>query len=155
MTCALASDTKLETPEGPLTVKTVGNSPTPVMVRDEGINRFAMSRDVRILAAAQPVVRITLENGRSLRLGADQVLLGPSGSERRAGDLKAGDPLLNAFTFPIGYTYRTDAGETRVSDGCVIVAAVADGGTADLYSLAVSAHTPLVLSCGLLGRAAG
>jgi hypothetical protein len=155
MTCALAADTKLETPEGPLTVKTVGASPTPVMVRDDGINRFAMSRDVRIVGAAQPVLRITLENGRSLRLGAEQILLGPSGSERRAGDLKPGDALLNAFSFPIGYSYRTDAGETRVSDGCVSVAAIADGGTADLYSLAVAAHAPLVLSCGLLGRAAG
>lgn len=156
MTCALAADAKLETPEGPLTVKTVGASPTPVMVRGaDGKVRFIMSRDVRIIASAQPVVRIALENGRALRLGADQVLLGPDGSERRAGDVKAGDALLSAFAFPIGYSYRADGGESRVSDGCVTVASVADGGTADLYSLAVGAGIPFVFSCGLLGRAAG
>lgn len=155
MTCALAADTKLETPEGPLTVKTVGNSPTPIMVRADGANRFAMSRDVHVVATAQPVLRIVLDNGRALRLGADQVLLGPQNSERRAGDLQAGDALLTAFTFPVGYTYRTDGGETRVSDGCVTVATVEDGGTADLYSVAVGASTPFVLSCGLIGRAAG
>ncbi|MBX3027113.1 hypothetical protein KF840_19600 [bacterium] len=155
MSCALAADTKLETPEGPLTVKTVGASPTPVMVRIDGRNRFAMSRDVRLVAAAQPVLRIALENGRALRLGADQVLLGPAGSERRAGDLQAGDALLCAFAFPVGYAYRTDDGEARVSDGCVSVASIADGGSADLYSLAVGSGAPLVLACGLVGRAAG
>lgn len=156
MTCAVAADTKLETPEGPLTVKTVGASPTPVMVRDaDGRVCFAMARDVRIVAPAQPVVRIVLDNGRALRLGGDQVLLGPDGAERRAGTLAPGDALQSAFAFPVGYAYRTDAGEERVSDGCVRVASVADGGTADLYSLAVPADVPFVLSCGLLGRAAG
>jgi hypothetical protein len=37
MLCAIAADTKLETPEGPLTVKTVAASPTSVMTRpDDG-----------------------------------------------------------------------------------------------------------------------
>jgi hypothetical protein len=154
-TCALAADTKLETPEGPLTVRTVGASPTPVMVRDAGRNRFTMSRDVRVIATAQPVLRIALANGRSVRLGAAQLLLGPGDRACRAGDLQPGAALLNAFTFPVGYTYRTDDGETRVSDGCVIVTRVEAGGTADLYSLAIGANLPLVLSCGLIGRAAG
>ena len=153
MTCALAFDAKLETPEGPLTVKTVGAAPTAVMVRDpDGRVRFAMSRDVRVVAAAQPVLRIALANGRALRLGAEQVLLGPDGVERRAGDLRAGDALLCAFAFPVGYAYRTDDGDERVSDGCVAVASIADGGTADLYALAVDGPT-FVFSCGLVGVA--
>lgn len=156
MTCALAADAKLETPEGPLTVKTVGASPTPVMVRGaDGRVRFVMAREVRIIAGAQPVVRLVLDNGRAVRLGAGQVLLAVDGAERRAGEVRAGDALLAAFSYPIGYAYRADGGEPRVSDGGVTVASVADGGSADLYSLAVGAHTPFVLSCGLLGRAAG
>ncbi len=156
MTCAVAADTKLETPEGPLTVKTVGASPTPVMVRGaDGRVRFAMSRDVRVVGSSLPVLRIALDNGRALRLGAEQVLLGPDGTERRAGDLQVGDALLTAFAFPVGYSYRTDSGEMRMSDGCVTVASIADGGAADVYSLAVSTGTPIVFSCGLLGRAAG
>ena len=72
-TCAVAADTKLETPEGPLTIKTVGASPTSVMTRtDDGRVRFAMSSDVRKFADAQPVLRITLENGRVQQTNFDK-----------------------------------------------------------------------------------
>jgi hypothetical protein len=154
MTCAVAADTKLETPEGPLTVKSVGNSPTPVMVcTGDGHHAFAMTSDVRVIATAHPVLRITLENGRALRVGADQLFEAPGGAALRAGDLKAGDALLTAFSFPVGYNYRTDAGDLRVSDGCVAITQIADGGTADLYSLRLSRESRFVFSCGLLGRA--
>lgn len=154
MTCAVAADTKLETPEGPLTVKSVGNSPTPVMVCDaDGGHAFAMTSEVRVIAAAQPVLRITLESGRALRVGADQLFEAPGGAPLRAGDLKPGDALLTAFSFPVGYNYRTDAGDLRVSDGCVAITHVADGGTADLYSLRLNRGARFVFSCGLVGRA--
>ncbi len=153
MTCAVAADTKLETPEGPLTVKTVGASPTAVMTRaPDGAIRFAMTTEVRVSAAAQPVLRIALDSGRALRVGADQVLLGPDGSERRAGDLQPGDAVLSAFAFPPGYTYRTDKGESLESDGCVRVAKVENGGTADLYSLAVDPTGCFVFSAGVIGK---
>ncbi len=154
MTCAVAADTKLETPEGPLTVKTVGNSPTPVMTRGEdGIVRFAMTSDVHVTATAQPVLRIALANGRALRVGAEQVLLGPDGAPRRAGDLQAGDALLNAFAFPVGYEYRTDDGQTVVSDGCVAISAIGPGGEADLYALTVARTGRFVFSAGVIGLA--
>src|SRR5215470_3431447 len=112
-TCAVAADTKLETPEGPLTIKTVGGSPTAVLTRtDDGAVRFAMTSAVRKVADLQPVLRITLDNGRALRVGAAQVLLTHELREVRAGDLRAGDELLNAFAFPPGYEYRTDDGQT-------------------------------------------
>lgn len=155
MGCAVAADTKLETPEGPLTVKSVAAAPAPVMVCADGAHSFAMTSDVHLVAAAQPVLRISLDNGRALRVGAEQLFCLPGGGSRRAGDLQAGDALLGAFCFPVGYNYRTDAGERRVSDGCVAITAVADGGTADLYSLRLDRDAPFVFSCGLLGRAAG
>jgi hypothetical protein len=152
MTCAVAADTKLETPEGPLTVKTVGNAPTPVMTRgDDGAVRFAMTSDVQLVAVAQPVLRIALANGRALRVGAAQLLLGPGGAPRPAGELQVGDPLLNAFAFPVGYEYRTDDGQTRVSDGCVAVAAIGAGGDADVYALRVAHNGRFVFSAGVIG----
>lgn len=152
MTCAVAADTKLETPEGPLTVKTVGNAPTPVMTRgDDGVVRFAMTSDVRVVAPAQPVLRIALANGRALRVGADQTLLGGDGTPRRAGDLRAGDALLNAFGFPVGYEYRTDDGRSVVSDGCVAISAIGPGGEADLYALRVARSERFVFSAGVIG----
>lgn len=155
MGCALAADTKLETPQGPMTAKTVAAAPTPVMVRDaDGINRFAMSHAGQLVAAAQPVVRLTFETGRVLRIGPDQLLLGPAAEPRRAGDVRPGDALLAAFTFPAGYAYVTDAGEAVVSDGCVRVTRVEDGGTADLYTVRLERPARLVLSSGVIGEAA-
>ncbi|MDX2168524.1 MAG: hypothetical protein SF182_15725 [Deltaproteobacteria bacterium] len=152
MRCAVAADTKLETPEGPLTVKSVGNSPTPVMTRgDDGAVRFAMTSEVRVVAAAQPVLRIALANGRALRVGADQLLLGVDGTACRAGDLRAGDALFDAFGFPVGYTYLTDDGQARVSDGGVAIAAVGPGGEADLYDLRVERAGRFVFSAGVIG----
>jgi hypothetical protein len=154
MPCAIAADTKLETPEGPLTVKTVGASPTSVMTRtDEGAVRFAMTTDVRKVAEAQPVVRITLENGRALRVGPEQVLLGYDLREISARELRAGDELLNAFSFPVGYEYRTDDDQMRASNGGVKVARVEPAGEADLYSLKVARTGRFVFSSGIIGKA--
>ena len=153
-TCAVAADTKLETPEGPLTIKTVGASPTSVMTRtDDGVVRFAMSSDVRKFADAQPVLRITLENGRALRVGASQVLLAHDLREVAAAALRPGDELLNAFAFPPGYEYRNDDGVTRVSNGGVAVLRVEAAGDADLYSLKVARTGRFVFSSGLIGKA--
>jgi hypothetical protein len=154
MSCAIAADTKLETPEGPLTVKTVAASPTSVMTRtDDGQVRFAMTTAVRKLAEAQPVVRIALDNGRALRVGAEQTLLAADGQETRAGTLRVGDELLNAFAFPVGYEYRTDDGQTRTSTGAVAVVAVEPAGAADLYSLQVPRTGRFVFSSGVVGTA--
>jgi len=153
--CAVAADTKLETPEGPLTIKTVGASPTSVMtVNDDGAVRFALSTEVHKVADAQPVLRITLENGRALRVGAEQVLLKAGREEVPAADLRAGDELLNNFAFPVGYEYRTDGGETRTSSGTVKIVSVEAGGEADLYSLKVPRTGRFVFSSGVIGKAA-
>jgi len=153
-TCAVAADTKLETPEGPLTVKTVGNSPTAVMTRtDDGLVRFAMSSEVRKVAEAQPVLRIVLDNGRALRVGADQQLFDHGMELRRAGSLQAGDELVSAFAFPAGYEYVTDGGETVRSNGTVKVVSIEPGGDADLYSLKIALTGRFVFSSGVIGAA--
>ena len=154
MPCAIAADTKLETPEGPLTVKTVGASPTSVMTRtDDGQVRFAMATAVRKVAETQPVIRIALDNGRVLRVGAEQTLLGANGDEIRAAALRVGDELLSAFAFPVGYEYHTDDGQPRTSTGTVAVAAVEPAGEADLYSLQVPRTGRFVFSSGVIGTA--
>jgi hypothetical protein len=150
----IAADTKLETPEGPLTIKTVGASPTSVMTMlDDKSIRFALSTDVRKVADAQPVLRIALENGRVMRVAPEQVLLKHGFVEARAADVRAGDELMNAFAFPEGYEYRTDAGETRISNGTVKVVSVEPGGEADLYSLKIARSGRFVFSSGVIGKA--
>jgi hypothetical protein len=153
--CAIAADTKLETPEGPLTVKTVLKSPTAVMTRtDEGAVRFAMSSGATVVGESLPVLRIVLDNGRSLRVGADQVLFAAGMREVAAGELRSGDRLESVFSFPKGYAYKTDAGEERVSDGAVGVTAVEPGGEAEVHRLTVARTGRFVFSAGVLGKAA-
>jgi len=152
--CAIAADTKLETPEGPLTVKTVGNSPTAVMTRtDDGLVRFAMSTEVRKVAEAQPVLRIVLDNGRALRVGADQRLFDHAMEARPAGSLQTGTELVSAFAFPAGYEYVTDDGETVRSNGTVKIVSIGPGGDADLYSLKIALTGRFVFSSGVIGAA--
>jgi len=108
---------------------------------------------VRKVADAHPVVRIALENSRALRVGPAQVLFTHDLREVRADAVRVGDELLNAFSFPAGYEYRADDGETRTSNGAIKVVAVGPGGEADLYSLKVVRTGRFVFSSGVIGKA--
>ncbi len=149
----IAFNTKLETPEGPFTVKTVLKSPTALMTRtDAGEVRFAMAKPGAV-TEKQAVLAIALENGRSMRVGAAQVLLKKGMVEVAAKDLVAGDRLETVFSFPAGYVYKTDDGEEIESDGCVAVASVGPGGEADVYSLSIDLTGRFAFSSGVLGIA--
>lgn len=150
---SVAANTKLETPEGPITVKTVLKSPTAVMTRsDDGVVRFALSAP-GAMRPAQPVLRIALDNGRSLVVGADQLLLGAGMQPVAACELRPGDRLESVFAFPVGYVYRSDAGDTVQSDGMVGVRTVDAAGEADVYSLSVQLTGRFAFSAGVLGVA--
>lgn len=150
---AVAANTKLETPEGPITVKTVLKSPTAVMTRtDDGAIRFAMTTP-RGMSASQPVLRIVLENGKSFTVGAAQSLLKQGMQPVAAADLRPGDRLESVFVFPAGYVYKTDAGDQVESDGLIGVVAVEAAGEADVYELKVERTGRFAFSAGPLGVA--
>lgn len=153
--CALAADTKVETPEGALTIKGVAGKAVAVFTRDaNGRIRFRMMLNSRQVAEQQPVLRIALENGQSFRVGADQVLFKKGMIECRAGALRSGDELVPAFHYPEGYEFRDDgAGTRRVSSQSLRVESVKDAGTADLYSLGVRDTGCFFLSAGVLCKA--
>ena len=156
MSCAVAVDTKLETPEGPLTMRTVAKTPCSVMTRtDEGTIRFRMSKDARVLAEAQPTLRIALENGLAFRVGENQVLFKEGMQEVRADEVQPGDQLMSAFAFPAGYVYHTDEGEERTSKGTTGVRTVDAAGAAEVYSFRVNCTGRFVFSAGVLGKAEG
>lgn len=149
----IAYNTKVETPEGPITIKTVLRTPTAVMTRqDDGTIRFALTNPGE-MTEKQPVLVITLENGRSLRVGPGQVLLKKGMVAVAARDLKPGDRLENVFAFPAGYAYETDTGENVESDGAVGVTMIEPGGEADIYSMTVERTGRFVFSAGVLGVA--
>ena len=155
--CAVAADTKIETPEGALTVRSVAGKAVAVFTRDcTGRVRFRMMRDVTKLGEQQPVLKIALENGMSFRVGPEQVLFKVGMVESRADALAAGDALVPAFYFPAGYRFHTDGGGADCeSTASLRVVAVTPGGTADIYTMGVDKTGCFFVSAGVLCKAAG
>lgn len=154
--CAVAADTKLETPEGPLTMRTVAKTPCSVLTRtDQGQVRFHMTRQAEQTGVAQPVLRVRLGNGLSLRVGPEQVFYKEGMQEVLAADLRPGDELVGIFSFPPGYTYRTDDGREEVSRGTIAVSGVVPDGDADLFAFHVNQTGRFAFSAGVIGKAAG
>jgi hypothetical protein len=154
--CAIAADTKLETPEGATTVKGLAAKTAPVFTIENGRVRFRMVQDAALIAEAAPVVAIRLDNGASFRVGSEQIIFRKGMVETRAADLQPGDALVPMFSYVEGYTYRNDAtGSDVVSDAAVHVVSVAPAGAADLYGLRVNVTGCFFVSAGVLCKAAG
>lgn len=154
--CVVASDTKLETPEGALTMSSLASKPAAVFTRtDANEIRFAMLKNVAKVGEMQPVIRIRLANGGTLRVGASQVLYGLGMVEIAARDLKAGDELDAVFTFPAGYNYKSDTGEALTSRASIVVNAVEPAGDADIFAFDVNRTGRFMFSAGVLGKANG
>ncbi len=150
---AIAATTKLETPEGPITAKTVLGSPTSVMTRtDDGAIRFAMTTPGE-MTPAQPVLKVSLENGKSFVVGRTQLVLRRGMEPVAAADLRPGDRLEAVFVFPAGYIYKTAAGAEVESDGMIGVVAVEPSGEADVYAMKVVRTGRFAFSAGALGVA--
>ena len=153
--CGLAADTKVETPEGPLTIKGLAGKTVPVFTREDGGRvRFRLMRDIVKIAEQAPVLKVALENGKSFRVAPHQVVFNKGMAAVRADSLRPGDELVPAFHFPEGYRFRddTDASE-RESAASVRVTGVEPGGTADIYAFEVVPTGCFFVSAGVLCKA--
>ena len=157
MICGLAADTKLETPEGALTVKSVAGKAVAVFTREAGGRvRFRMLQDVRKVADQQPVLKVSLENGQALRVTGEQVLYKQGMVEVRADALVVGDLLEPAFFFPAGYRFHDDHnGDARDSAYAWRVVKVEAAGSADIYTFSVNKTGNFFFTAGVLGKADG
>lgn len=154
--CALAADTKVETPEGAVAIRSLAGKGVSVFTREaSGRVRFRRLVDVRKVAEQQQVLKVTLETGASFRVAPNQVLYKKGVVECRADRLHIGDALEPAFHYPDGYAYRDDGdGQARTSDRAVRVVAVVPDGTADLFSFGVNETGCFFLTAGVLCKAA-
>ncbi|MFI5365668.1 MAG: hypothetical protein ACHQ4J_08600 [Candidatus Binatia bacterium] len=153
--CGLAAETKVETPEGALAIRTVAGKSIAVFTREPtGRVRFRMMKDVRKIAEQQPVVKVSLENGQSFRVAPDQVLYKQGIVACRADALQIGDALVPAFHYPQAHRFVDDAtGEQRESTAGLRVTSIESGGTADIYSLGVNQTGCFFLTAGVLCQA--
>ena len=151
----LAAETKVETPEGAMAIRTVVGKAIAVFSREPmGRVRFRMMHNVRKVGEQQPVLTVALETGQSFRVAPTQVLFKKGLVECQAEALQVGDVLEPAFTYPDGYQFTDDrGGNERVSDAGLRVSSVASGGTADIYSLGVHPTGNFFLSAGVLCKA--
>lgn len=152
--CAIAADTKLETPEGSLTVKSLAAKAAPVFTIEDGHVRFRMFTDARVIADSAPALGITLENGATFRVGPEQVLFRKGMEPTRAADLQSGDELVPMFSYVDGYTYRDDgSGEDAVSRAALTVTRVEPAGEATLYAFRVRVSGRFFVAAGVLCQA--
>lgn len=153
---AVAGDTKVETPEGAMAIRAVAGQAIAVLTRAEnGAHLFRLMKDVEKAADNEPVLKFTLDSGRSFRLAAEQVVYKSGMIEARAGELAVGEELEPAFGYPKGYVYRDDEGNEITSTGGIKITAIAPGGSADVYRLAVNQTGTFFLSAGVLCKADG
>ena len=138
-----------------MAIRTVAGKAIAVFTRDAARRmRFRMMHNVRKLLEQQPVLKLTLENGRSVRVAPAQVLFKKGMIACRADAVSPGDELECAFHFPAGYEFADDRAQMRrTSSGCLRVTAIEPAGTADLYALSVHASQCLMLSAGVLCKA--
>lgn len=156
ITCGLAAETKVETPEGSLTIRTCAGKAIPVLTHnEEGEHLFRMMLDVRKVADAHPVLKITMANGASFRVAGEQMLYTPDLKLIAAAKIGAGTALYPAFHYPAGYQYQVDAGGEAISDAAVHVKQVEPAGTAELYALGVHQTGCFFLAAGVLCRGDG
>lgn len=152
--CSLAAETKVETPEGAMAIRSVAGKSIAVFSREPtGRVRFRMMQNVRKVGEQQPVVKLTLHNGQSFRVAPEQVLFKKGLVECRADALQVGDALEPAFAYPDGYQFRSDTGGEHASDASLHVTKIEAAGTADTYSLGVNQSGNFFLSAGVLCKA--
>lgn len=153
--CAVAADTKVETPEGAMAIRAVAGKSIAVFTREpSGRVRFRMMLNVHKVAEEQPVLKVTLENQQAFRIGPYQILFKKGMVECRADGLQVGDELEPAFHFPAGYQFRDDAGGgSRESSASLRIARIEAGGAADIYSLGVNQTGCFYLTAGVLCKA--
>ena len=153
--CGLAAETKVETPEGAMAIRTVAGKAIAVFSREpSGRVRFRMMQNVCKVGEQQPVVKLTLQNGQSFRVAPEQVLFKKGLVECRADALQVGDALQAAFTYPDGYQFRSDtAGGEEASDASLHVTGIEPAGNADIYSLSVNQTACFFLTAGVLCKA--
>jgi hypothetical protein len=150
---SLCPDTLLEAIDGPVAVGSLEGKSMPILTRfpDGRIGFRIMGKFVKS-PEPKPLVRVVFETGLSVRLGADQVLIGPGGSPIRAGELKPGDRIVWAWDYRPGYR-PPDLPQARPSDGTLQVKEVAPEGEGEVYSAPIRETGVFFLHCGALLQA--
>ncbi len=150
---SLASDALVEAIDGPTPVGTLEGKSMPVLTRlPTGRLGFRIMGKFAKSATAVPVVRVGLENGKTVRVGAGQIFFKKGMAEVAASELRPGDALEPSWDYRDGYR-PPDLSERRPADGSLLVASVAADGEAETFSAPIRETGRFFLTCGALLKA--
>ena len=155
----LAGTTLVETIDGPMEIIKLVGKVMPVTTRlSDGKLGFRMMINIREIEADAPLVRLENQDGQSLVVGAEHVLVTADGREVRAGDLEVGAELEPSWSYPAGYAVP-DAPEYadhirgQEFSSAVRVTAVEEAGRGAVYGATVKQTAAYFLTFGAKSRA--
>src|ERR1051326_4438803 len=147
---SLTADALVEPIDGPTPVGTLEGKAVPILTRlPSGALGFRIMGKFAKGAAPAAIVRVTFENGQSVRVGADQVFFKKGMEEVAAKDLAAGDAIEPSWDYRDGYC-PPDLPERRAADGTLRVAAVTPDGEAEIFNAPIRETGRFFLTCGAL-----
>ena len=150
---SLAADAQVEAIDGPNAVGALEGKSMPTLTRlPNGKIGFRMMGKFAKSAAPVPLVKVTLENGASVRVGKDQIFFKAGMVETPASELKAGDSLIPVWDYPKGYQPH-DLPAARQADGTLRVSAVAPDGEGDVFHAPIRETGIFFLTIGPLCKA--
>lgn len=150
---SLTAEALIEAIDGPVAVGTLEGKSMPVLTRfPDGRIGFRMMGKFAKAPAPVPVVKVTFENGASVRVGADQVFLKKPMVPVKASELQPGDGVVPSWDYREGYR-PPDLEERRPADGTLLVESVAPDGEAEVLSAPIRETGIFFLHCGALLQA--
>jgi hypothetical protein len=150
---SLTAEALVEAIDGPTKVGTLEGKSMPILTRlPNGKLGFRIMGKFAKAPSAGPAVRVTFENGQSVRVGVDQIFFRKGLAEVAAGDLQPGDALEPSWDYRDGYR-PPDLSERRAADGSLRVTSVSPDGEAETYSAPIRETGRFFLTCGALLKA--
>jgi len=150
---SLAADALLEAIDGPAVVGTLEGKSMPILTRlPSGKLGFRMMGKFAKAPEARAIVRVSFENGQSVRVGRDQIFFKKGMVEVPAAELRSGDPIEPSWDYRDGYR-PPDLPEQRPADGTLLVASVTADGEAEVFSAPIRETGRFFLTCGALLKA--
>lgn len=150
---SLTGDALLEAIDGPAKVGALEGKSMPILTRlPDGRLGFRIMGKFAKSPGAVAVLRVTFENGQSVRVGPEQVFFKKGMVEAPASALAPGDAVEPAWDYRDGYA-PPDLSDRRPADGTLRVAAVAADGEAEVFSAPIRETGRFFLTCGALLKA--
>jgi hypothetical protein len=150
---SLAGDALIEAIDGPNAVGSLEGKSMPVLTRfPDGRIGFRMMGKFAKTPAPVPMMKVVFENGRSVRVGADQIFVKAPMVPVSAADLKPGDGIEVSWDYPDGYQ-PADVSDGRPANRTLRVQSVTPDGEAEAFFAPIRETGVFFLTCGALLQA--